>query len=261
MDYGIPTLLEFSDVSALARFCADNGFEFVEMNMTFPWFQMGAIDAEQIRTMKKRYGISFTIHLHDQVNPFEFSPELRRGSLENIRFAMELACELDMPRITMHLVAGTYSSINEKKTYLCEHCKDLYLDHVRAFTRIVEDNLKGHSPLLCIENTSGFQPFQQEAVELMLKSDQFGLTFDIGHSYKAGGSDEQFILAHADKLRHFHIHDCSIKANHLAFGAGGLDLPRYLNLAEKNDCSVVVEVKESGALLRSKAYLIEHSLW
>lgn len=261
MDYGIPTLLEFSSTDDLARFCADNGFAFVEMNMTFPWFQMGAIDADMLCGLRKKYGIAFTIHLHDQVNPFEFSPEMRRGSIDNIRFAMELACTLGISRVTMHLLTGTYSSINERKTYLCEHLKDMYLNHVRTFIGIVEDRLRGHDTVLCIENTSGFQPFQQDAIELMLKSDVFGLTFDIGHSYKAGGKDEQFILSHIEKLRHFHIHDCSIKANHLAFGAGGLDLPRYLNLAEQTGCSVVAEVKESGALLRSKAYLIEHGLW
>lgn len=261
MNYGIPTLMEFSHPDALAAFCAAYGFGFVEMNMTFPWFQAGAFSAETVGALQKKYGVGFTIHLHDQVNPFEFSPDLRRGSLENIRFALALARALGLPRITMHLQPGTYSAIDGKKVYLYAHCKDRYLDLVRTFIAFVEEQLQGSGALLCIENTSGFQPYQMEAIEMMLASDRFGLTFDIGHSFKAGGGDEQFILTHADKLRHFHIHDCSVKSNHLAFGDGGLDIVRYVKLAERYGCSMVAEVKESGALIRSKNYLIEHCLW
>ena len=133
----------------------------------------------------------------------------------------ELARALDIARVTMHLLPGTYSSVNGEKIYLYEHCKDRYLELVLTFRRFVDDRLQGQNTVLCIENTCGFLPFQQEGIELMLQSEHLGLTFDIGHNYKAGGGDEAFIVAHDNKLRHFHIHDCSIKSNHLAFGAGG----------------------------------------
>ncbi len=261
MIYGIPTLMEYPGLDGLAAFCAEQGFAFAELNMTFPWFQSGTLSARQLREAKDKYGVGFTVHLHDQVNPFEFSPEMRKGSLENIRFAMELARELGMPRLTMHLQSGTYSSVNGKKTYLYEQCLDRYLELVRSFRDFAEEHLAGCGAVFCIENTSGFQPFQTEAIGLLLESDVFGLTFDIGHSFKAGGQDGRFMLEHEDRIRHFHIHDCSMKSNHLAFGAGGLDLVSYLRLAEKNGCSVVAEVKESGALIRSREYLIDHGLW
>ncbi len=261
MNYGIPTLMEFPDIDLLAAFCAEHGFGFMEMNMTFPWFQMDAVSADRLLSLKRKYGIGLTIHLHDQVNPFEFSPEMRRGHLENVDFALKLARALDISRLTMHLQPGTYSSMNGKKVYLYEHCRDRYLELVLAFRQFVEDRLQGMDAAVCIENTCGFLPFQQEGIDLMLRSEHFGLTFDIGHNYKAGGGDEAFILARAQKLKHFHIHDCSLRANHLAFGAGGLDLPRYLKMASSCGCSVVAEVKESSALIQSKAYLQNHSLW
>ncbi len=261
MNLGIPTLMEFSDINELARFCSDHGFGFIEMNMTFPWFQMNAVNPDCLQKLKKQYGIALTIHLHDQVNPFEFSPEMRKGSIENIRFAIKLAEALSINKLTMHLQPGTYSSVNGKKKYLYEHCKDHYLELVLTFRSFVDEMLQGKDVSICIENTSGFLPVQKEAIELMLQSEHFGLTFDIGHNYKAGGGDESFILMHDNKLKHFHIHDCSIKSNHLAFGAGGLDLPRYLKMAEYYGCSAVAEVKESSALLRSKEYLVNHSLW
>ena len=257
---GIPTLMEFSDAEVLTRFCAEQGFDFVEMNMTFPWFQPDRITPNAIRLLKQRYGVEFTVHLHDQVNPFEFSPDIRQGCLENAVWAMRLARELDLSRLNMHLMPGTYSSINGVKTYLYAFCEDIYLGHVRAFRDLAEKELEGCDTVFCIENTSGFHPFQKKAIEQLLESERIGLTFDIGHSFRTGGKDELFILEHKDRLRHFHIHDCSENANHLGFGEGQLDLARYLNMAKDLGSTVVAEVKESRALLRSREYMIRCGL-
>ena len=175
--------------------------------------------------------------------------------------AMRLARELDIPRLNMHLLPGTYSTINGVKTYLYAHCPNIYLGYVRAFRNLAEKELQGSGTVFCIDNTSGFQPFHKQAIELLLESPRFGLTFDIGHSFRAGGADERFILEHRDRLCHFHIHDCSLKANHLALGEGGLDTLRYLKMADEKDCTAVIEVKESSALLHSKNYLINHGVW
>ncbi len=261
MTYGIPTLMEFSDVEILTRFCADNGFSFVEMNLTFPWFQSDVIDADTLSRLKRKYGVNFTIHMHDQFNPFEFSPEMRRAHWENALYAIELACKLDIPKLNMHLLPGTYSSINGTKTYLYAQYLDRYLGYVREFRDFTDQKLKGQDTVFCIENTSGYLPFHHKAIELMLESRHFGLTFDIGHDYKTGNKDEAFILAHRDRLCHFHIHDCSSRANHLGFGEGCIDLPRFLLLAKDLNASVVAEVKESGGLIRSKEYMIEHNCW
>ena len=258
---GIPTLMEYSDPDALTGFCAEQGFDFVEMNMTFPWFQPDRITADTIRKLKQKYGVGFTVHLHDQVNPFEFSPDLRQGSLENIRWAMRLAREANLSRINMHLLTGTYSSINGVKTYLYDQYPDIYLGYVMEFRDLADQELQGTDTVFCIENTSGFRPFHRQAIELLLESEHFGLTFDIGHSFKAGGADERFILEHRDRLCHFHIHDCDMKSNHLGFGEGGLDLARYLNLAKELGATVVAEVKESGALIRSRQYMVRNGLW
>ncbi len=261
MNYGIPTLMEYSDTDILTRFCAEHGFGFVEMNMTFPWFQPDHITADTICALKQKYGVDFTIHLHDQVNPFEFSPEMRKGCLENVLWAMRLARELNLPVINMHLMPGTYSSINGTKTYLYAHCADIYLGYVRAFRDLAEKELEGSNTVFCIENTSGFRPFHKQAIQMLLESERFGLTFDIGHSFRAGGADEQFILQFPNRIRHFHIHDCDAKANHLGFGEGQLELMHYLKLAETLNATVVVEVKESGALLRSREYMIQNGIW
>ena len=52
-----------------------------------------------------------------------------------------------------------------------------------------------------------------------------------------------------------------MKANHLGFGDGQLDLARYLLMARELGATVVTEVKESGALLRSREYIMARKLW
>ncbi len=254
---GIPTLMDCPDVGQLTRFCAETGFSFAELNMTFPWCQADALDTGALRAAAQRYGVGYTLHLHDQVNPFEFSPDLREGSLNNVRHAIDLALALGMPRITMHLQPGTYSTINGVKTYLYDRCEARYLELVRVFRDTVDARLRGAGVLFCIENTSGFRPFHHRAIDLLLESDVFGLTFDIGHSFRAGGEDGRYMLEREDRIRHFHIHDCDVRANHLGLGEGQLDLVRYLRLAERLSASVVAEVKDAQALVRSKAYLTE----
>ena len=106
---GIPSLMEFSQNEDLFRFCAENGFAFAEMNMTFPWFQAGEVDVQHLRSLQKEYGIGLTIHFHDRFDPFEFSPEMRKGSFENAEFAMMMARELQAMCLNMHLMPGTYS--------------------------------------------------------------------------------------------------------------------------------------------------------
>ena len=40
---------------------------------------------------------------------------------------------------------------------------------------------------ICVENSDGFTDFQVEALDLLLQSPVFGLTFDIGHNHGVGG--------------------------------------------------------------------------
>lgn len=145
------------------------------------------------------------------------------------------------------------------KIYACGLCEDEYLSYVRDFVALVEDKLKDMQDVVfCIENTSGFKTYHRHAIELMLASPVFGLTFYIGHNYKASEDDESFILSHADKLRHFHIHDGTAKSNHVALGDGVLDIDRYIKKAERFDCPIVIEVKESSSLRSSLNYMNNH---
>lgn len=261
MKYGIPSLMEFSDPRPLVEFCAEQGFDFVELNLTYPWFQRDTLDVKALQRWGQESGIAYTLHLHDQVNPFEFSPEMQEAAMKNILWALKVARELSIPRITMHLMPGMYSSISGTKVYLYQHCIEKYLAGVERFRDTISQRLEGTDTLFCIENTNGYQAFHKAAIDLMLASPAFALTYDIGHDYKIGNADAPFMLERKDRIRHFHIHDCDARANHLALGLGEMDIPHYVSLAQALNCSAVIEIKESHALHQSREYLRKAGMW
>lgn len=255
MKFGMPSLIEYRTVEEHARFCAENGLSFFELNLAFPWFQSDKINPDDLLIYKEKYSIGYTIHFHDEINPFDFSPELRRGALENVSYVLELAKTIGAMKVNMHMMRGTYSAVNGVKMFAYGLCEQEYLDHVREFINLCDKILDGTDTLFCIENTNGFKDFQKHAIELMLKDKNFALTFDIGHNFKATEDDESFIMSHKDRLKHIHLHDVTEKSNHVALGTGILDVQKYMDLIKKTDASVVVEVKESKSLVESIGFL------
>ncbi len=260
MKLGIPSLIEFDNVRDHLAFASEHGFSFFEINLSFPWFQSDKLDMDELRSLSKEYGVEYTIHLHDQLNPFDFAPEIREGGMKSIDYALTLAERVGAERLTLHLQYGMYSSVNGKKIYAYDVKSDEYLDYVDRMANMVSSRLRNTDTCFCIENTKGFLPYHRMAIERMLAYDSFGLTFDVGHNKKAACDDESFILSHRDRIRHFHIHDVTDRANHVALGKGILDLDRYLKMAADLDCPVVLEVKETKALVDSLEYLKERGL-
>lgn len=255
MNLGIPSLIEFRTVREHLAFARDKGFSFFEMNLSFPWFQSDKLDIAELVRLSKEYKVGYTIHLHDQLNPFDFSPEIREGAIKSIEYALHLAESVNAKKLTLHLQNGMYSSVNGTKIYAYEVASDEYIYYVDKMARLVESCLGNSDSFFCIENTKGFLPYHKKAIEHLLSFSCFGLTFDVGHNAKASEDDEAFILSYKDRIKHFHIHDVTIKANHVALGTGYLDIPYYMDLARKIDESVVLEVKETKAIEESLVYL------
>lgn len=110
---------------------------------------------------------------------------------------------------------------------------------------------------IAIENTNGFREYEKSAIEYMLQSPYFVLTWDIGHSKATKEVDVPFILAHLNKLKHFHIHDgCENPPNnHLALGDGEIDLLERLGKAKECHARCVLETKTIEALRKSVEWI------
>ena len=200
-------------------------------------------------------------HLDENLDVCYFNPKVADAYLNTMLEAIEAAKRLHIPVINMHLASGVYFTLPGEKVYLYDTYPEHYLEGLRKAICQCERAAGTAALKICIENTGDFGlPYKQRALELFLRSPLFGLTFDIGHDQTAGNTDKPYMLAHQDRLRHFHIHDATRTKNHLPLGAGELDIPWYAALAEKNSCRAVLEIKTVQALRQSVDWIKQMDL-
>lgn len=257
MMWGMPTLAELPDAASNVELCARLGLSFLELNMNMPMFQAEMLT--ELRPLQDAFGIGFTIHADENLNPTDFNPIVAEAYRETMRRTIRAAKALGAPIVNMHLVEGVYFTLPDRKLWLYDRYRVKYLEAMRAFRALCEAEIGASDVCVCVENTGGYADFQREALELLLQSDAFALTWDIGHSHTAKTDDAPFLNAHADRLRHFHIHDADTKRCHLPLGEGKIELLDRIALAERYGCRCVLEVKDAEALTRSVEWLRAHN--
>ena len=251
MNYGMPTLIELPEIEDCAALCRDLGLQFVEFNMNLPQYQPDTLDLGRLDRAAKEYGIFYTIHLDENMNVADFNPYVVEGYFRTVRETIELAKKLGIPVLNMHLSRGVHFTLPERKVFLFDQYRERYLEGVAAFRDLCSDCIGGSGIRVCVENYTGYTPFQEAALDVLLESEVFGLTLDVGHNHCQDYRDEPLILAREERLRHMHIHDCIGKKDHQALGAGEVDLLKYFALAEKQECTVLLETKTIAGLRQS----------
>ena len=110
---------------------------------------------------------------------------------------------------------------------------------------------------ICVENTDGFCSFEKKILNMLLESQKFGITWDIGHSKATKEIDVPLIKSFLTKLSHFHIHDGKENPpkNHLALGDGEIDLVERLEMARQCNARCVLETKTIEALRTSVQWM------
>ena len=261
MKFGMPTLIEVETVEQTAALCANLGLSFVELNTNFPLHQPHLLDADALNSLAERYGIFYTIHLNDEMAVAEFNPAVSEGYRKAVAETIALAKKIGVKTINMHLSDGAKYTMPDRIVYFYGAYQEEYLKQMRVFRELCEREIGNSGITVCIENLNGFRDYNLAALELLLESPVFGLTMDIGHNYCAKYQDEVWILEHADRLQHMHMHDANNgKNDHLALGEGELDIQKFLALAEKCDCSVVLETKTIEGLRKSAQWIKNRGL-
>lgn len=255
MVFGMPTLIETESISDCAVLCDDLGLEFIELNMNLPQYQLDAVDEGELRKYAELNDIFYTIHLDENLNVSDFNPYIASAYRKTAAETIRLAKRIGSPVINMHLSRGVYFTLPEKKVFLFDEYREKYLNSMKEFRDMCEDAVGDSGVRICIENCDGFTDFHKEAVDLLLGSDIFGLTYDIGHNHSIGGTDEEFILERRSKLCHMHIHDARGPKNHMTLGSGEIDLTRYISLADELGCRAVIETKTVDGLRKSVGWL------
>ena len=249
-------MVEMENLEQAAVVCRELNLDFLELNINFPQYLLPKLDGAELKRMAAEYDIFYTLHLDDEMSIADFNPYIAEGYCRTVYDAIELSGKIGIRKLNMHLSRGAKYTLPDRVIYFFEAYEDDYLARIRDFRDECERRIGSADITVCIENTTGFLPFQRKAVEILLESPVFGLTFDIGHNFCAGNMDEDFILAHSDRLKHLHIHDClAERKDHRTLGTGVLNVKRYLELAKRLDCTAVVETKTVESLKDSMDWI------
>ena len=271
MQFGMPTLIENRTLEENITLCSSLGLNFIELNMNFPEYQVQCLEqTDHLSELARKAGIYYTIHLDENLNIADFNSLVSEAYLETVRRSIEVAKKLLPLRnvygnssqpltLNMHMHHGIYITLPDRKVQMYDRDFDTYMNSFSLFRSKCEGWIGDSEVMIAVENTDGYREYEKKAIEFLLESPKFGLTWDIGHSKAVGEKDVPFIMQHSEKLIHFHIHDGSEvpPKNHLALGDGEIDLKERLSLAEKRNARCVLETKTIEALKKSVRWLKE----
>ncbi len=275
MQYGMPTLIENKTLTDNIKLCKELGLSFIELNMNFPEYQIDKL--EEITDFYKAAddaGLYYTIHLDENLNIADFNPLVRNAYLETTRRTIEAAKKfvelknkygvLNQPlTINMHMHHGIFITLPDRKVQMYDRDFAIYMDYFRIFRESCEMWIGDSDIKIAIENTDGFLAYERKAIDFLLASPCFVLTWDIGHSKATKEKDVPFILERKEKLKHFHIHDGSENPpkNHLALGDGEIDLADRLKKAKACNGRCVLETKTIEALRKSVKWIVQEGYY
>lgn len=274
MQYGMPTLIENTALEDNISLCRRLGLQFIELNMNFPEYQLDTLEnTDYLTSLADAAGIYYTIHLDENLDIANFNPLVSGAYLETVRRAIEAAKGLVPLRdrygdreqpvtLNMHMLHGIHVTLPGRIVQMYAQNLDRYLASFLQFRHLCEAWIGDASVAIAVENTDGFTDYERKAIECLLESPKFVLTWDIGHSKVTGECDVPFITAHKEHLKHFHIHDATEvpPKNHLSLGDGEIDLRERLALAGRCNARCVLETKTIAALEKSVLWLSEKSL-
>lgn len=273
MQFGMPTLIENGTLEDNIGLCKKLDLQFLELNMNFPEYQLDKLEhTDKFYSAADQAGLYYTIHLDENLNIADFNPLVANAYLETVKRAVEAAKRLIPLRdkygdksqplvVNMHMHHGIYITLPDRKVQMYDRDFDVYFHSFLKFRALCEEWIGVSDIVVSIENTDGFRGYEKRVIEYLLESPKFGLTWDIGHSKATGETDVPFIMEHANKLRHFHIHDGIAKSgnqegrNHLALGDGEINIQERLSMADHRNARCVLETKTIAALKKSVEYL------
>lgn len=273
MQFGMPTLIENRTLEDNIRLCKKLNLQFLELNMNFPEYQLHRLEhTDEFYKAADEAGLYYTIHLDENCNIADFNPLVADAYLETVKRTIEAAKKLIPLRdkygeesqplvVNMHMHHGIYITLPDRKVQMYDRDFDVYFQSFVKFRALCEAWIGDADMIVSIENTDGFREYEKKAIEYLLESPKFGLTWDIGHSKEIGEADVPFMMEHLGRLGHFHIHDGTAKCDkqkgrsHLALGDGEINLLERLSLAKERNARCVLETKTIAALEKSVAYL------
>ena len=274
IQFGMPTLIENRTLEENAALCSSLGLKFIELNMNFPEYQTDRLEeTDKLIRIAEKHSLYYTIHLDENLNIADFNRLVTDAYLETVRRSIVTAGKLLGLRdrygdagqpitLNMHMNHGIFITLPDRKVQMYDRDNETYMQAFARFRNLCEEWIGDSDIRIAVENTDGYRGYEEKAIEYLLESPKFGLTWDIGHSKAVKEKDVPFLMRHRDRLIHFHIHDGreDPPKNHLALGDGEIDLADRLKLAAERNARCVLETKTIEALKRSVQWLREKGI-
>ncbi len=269
IQFGMPTLIENRTLEDNASLCSSLGLKFIELNMNFPEYQVDKLEqTDKLLQIAEKEHIYYTIHLDENLNIADFNHLVTDAYLETVRRSVEVAKALLPLRdkygeagqpltLNMHMNHGIYITLPDRKVQMYDRDFDTYMNSFKHFRELCQEWIGDSDIKIAVENTDGYRDYEKKAIEYLMESPKFGMTWDIGHSKALAEKDVPFIMENQEHLIHFHIHDGSEQPprNHLALGDGEIDLEERLRFAKSRNARCVLETKTITALEESVEWL------
>ncbi len=261
MKFGLPTLVECKSIRECAELAGELGLDFVEINMSFPDYTAGRLNIEELREIAEEYGIFYTIHADEALNPFDFNCKVSECYFDVFRDTLKVAKAISAPVVNLHLQKGIYVTLPERVILLTDVYFEEYRRRVVEFIDMCDSELRGSITKVAIENVDS-NPFSTSQLTMLpdfLKSRSFGLTLDTGHEMCLDYKDTHVFEKYGESVIHMHLHDCKGKKPHLALGDGDIDVLKKLSMLTE-DATCLIEVKTIDGLRKSVDYLKRHNV-
>ena len=194
LQFGMPTLIENRTLEDNVALCQSLGLKFIELNMNFPEYQVDQLEqTERLIELAEKAGIYYTIHLDENLNIADFNNLVSEAYLETVRRSIEVAKKLMILRdkygdksqpliLNMHMHHGIYITLPDRKVQMYDRDFETYMKSFEVFRAKCEEWIGDSDVRIVVENTDGFREYEKKAIEYLLQSPVFGLTWDIGHS-------------------------------------------------------------------------------
>lgn len=254
---GCQVLFDFTDILEALEFCREKGFHCIEINQTNPAFfpeKYSTIQREKI----KNSNFPILIHAPESLSLFNLHRKVLNEILGRIYEIIDFANEIGAKGITLHLGATFTISIDGKAVPIENILTKEYKNVLEYSLKKLIEYTKGKTRL-CIENTSAFRyDISQEVLKKLLTEGNLWLTWDIGHTNRAGckNIDEKFFNKFIDKVNTTHIHDNhGMEDEHIVPGKGTIDFKYYFKILKPVKPYLILEVRPINKALEALEYI------
>ena len=220
------------------------GFNFAELTMDAPQAHYTIMDAqkEAVLEMLGRFELGLVCHLPTFISTADLTESIRRASIEEVMFSLEVAATLQPLKVVLHpsYIRGLGPMVRETAEKYA----------MRSLEILVE---KAHSLglCLCLENMfpeARWLVEPEEFIGILAKFPTLNLTLDTGHANiqdSEGTRCLRFIEMFPERIGHIHASDnFGREDSHLPIGTGTVNfsaITKALRRIEYND-TVTLEV-------------------